>query len=279
VVDHAHLPKWPVILPKCPDLARLPRRASTPVLAGRNHLAAFAATLAAGEVPIVLDSYFLLKLAHILLFVYWLGGDLGVFYSAGFVRNGSESIEGRRVALRILAWVDQIPRYCLVLMLPVGYTLALRVGVVRLPPSFLAILWVVGLAWLWMVWAIHHRQGTPFGERLRRIDLTWRFVLAGGLAFDAWQGFTRTGHLLTDWISLKFAIFALLIGCGIMIRLLGRPSAPALRQIFTSGSTPELEAIVQRTAGRTRPFVLAIWALLVVAAYVGISRPDFGLAP
>jgi len=216
---------------------------------------------------------------HILLFVYWLGGDIGVFYSATFVRNGAVHLEGRRTAMKILVWVDQIPRYCLVLMLPVGYTLALRIGVVRLPTAFLALLWVIGIAWLWMVWAIHHHQGTPLGERLRRIDLGWRFVLAAGLLFDAWQGFARTGHLLTDWISLKFVIFALLIGCGIMIRLRGAPSAPALRQIFATGSTPELEATVLRTAGRTRPFVLAIWALLVLAAYVGISKPEFGISP
>ena len=149
---------------------------------------------------------------------------------------------GRETALKILVWVDQVPRYCLVLMLPVGYTLALRLGVVRLPPTFLALLWVIGFAWLWMVWAIHHCQGTPFGERLRRVDLGWRFVLAAGLLFDAWQGFHRTGHLLTDWVSLKFLIFALLVCCGIMIRIRGKPSAPALRQIFTTGSTPELEA-------------------------------------
>ncbi len=227
----------------------------------------------------VFDSYFLLKLAHILLFVYWLGGDIGVFYSATFVRNRTLSIEGRQTALKILAWVDQIPRYCLVLMLPVGYTLALRIGVVQLPPTFMILLWVIGLAWLWMVWAIHHHQGTPLGERLRSIDLTWRFVLVAGLLFDGWQGFQRTGHLLTDWISLKFVIFALLISCGIMIRLRGRPMGPALKQIFSAGSTPELEATVQRTFGRTRPFVLTIWALLVVAAYIGIAKPEFGLSP
>ena len=37
-----------------------------------------------------------------------------------------------------------------------------------------------------------------------------------------------------------------------------------------------LSVEVRRTAGRTRPFVLAIWALLAIAAYVGISKPDFG---
>ena len=35
----------------------------------------------------------------------------------------------------------------------------------------------------------------------------------------------------------------------------------------------------RRTAARTRPFVLSIWALLVIAAYVGIAKPDLGLSP
>ncbi len=223
----------------------------------------------------VFESYFLLKLAHILLFVYWLGGDIGVFYSAGYVRSNQYSIEARRTAQKILAWIDQIPRYCLVLMLPVGYTLAAEVGVARVPPVFFAILWGVAAAWLWMVWAIHHHQGTALGERLRKFDLGWRWFLLFGLLWDAWTGFRGDGHLLTDWVSLKFGIFALILLCGIMLRVLGKPMAGTMRDIFANGSTPALEARVQQTAARTRPIVLAIWALLVVAAYVGISKPSW----
>ena len=65
-----------------------------------------------------------------------------------------------------------------------------------------------------------------------------------------------------------------LIGCGIMIRVLGKPIGPALRAILASGSTPELEAQVARGFSRTRPFVLAIWVLLVAAAWVGIAKPE-----
>jgi hypothetical protein len=226
-------------------------------------------------VTVVLDAYFLIKLAHVLLFVYWLGGDIGVFYSASWVRNRTHSIEARRTAQQILAWLDQIPRYCLVLMLPVGYALASRIGAARVPEAFHVIMWGVALVWLWAVWAIHRYAGSPLGERLRRIDLGWRWILVAGLSWDAWTGFRGDGHLLTDWVSLKFAIFAVLIFCGIMLRILGRPMPGLLRQIFASGSTPELEDAVQRTAARTRPFVLTIWALLVLAAYVGISKPQW----
>ncbi len=222
------------------------------------------------------ETYVLLKLAHLLLFAYWLGGDIGVFYSARFVRDGSLSIDGRRVALRIMTWVDMIPRYCLVLMLPVGYTLALRVGVARLPDTFMAILWGVSLAWLWLVWAVHRHAGTPRGDRLRRVDLGWRIVLAAGLAFDAWQGFQRTGHLFSDWISAKFLAFAAIMFCGILIRIRGSALAPSLRELLEHGSTPEREAAVARAAGAVRPWVFAIWGLLVLAAWIGIAKPDLG---
>jgi hypothetical protein len=110
---------------------------------------------------------------------------------------------------------------------------------------------------------------------LRRIDLAWRIILIFGLLWDAWQGFNGTGHLLTGWLSAKFALFAFMIFCGVMIRVRGAPMGPAMKAIFESGSTPELEAVVTRTAGRTRPWVLAIWAALVIAAYIGIAKPTF----
>jgi hypothetical protein len=222
------------------------------------------------------EPYFLLKLAHILLFVYWLGADIGVFHSAGYVRNRELGLEARRTALQILGWIDQIPRYCLVLMLPVGYSLAAQLGVARMPGPFYVILWAIALVWLWTVWAIHHYQGQPLAEKLRRVDLYWRWVLAAGLCYDAWEGFRGTGHLLTDWISAKFLIFALLIFCGIMIRVRGKPLGPALRQLLASGSTPELETVITGTFARTRPFVLSIWVLLIVAAWTGITKPQFG---
>ena len=226
--------------------------------------------------PMSADVYPVLKLLHLLLFVYWLGADVGVFHAARFVRNRELSRDSRRTALQILAWIDQIPRYCLVLMLPVGYTLAATIGVVSMPTAGYVALWTIAAGWLWMVWAIHAWQGEPRGDRLRRIDLGWRWVLAAGLLWDAWEGIRGTGHLHADWIVMKFVLYSMMIFCGIMIRLRGAPMAPALRQILANGSTPELESVVTATASRTRPFVLAIWALLVLAAWVGVSKPDFG---
>lgn len=58
-----------------------------------------------------------------------------------------------------------------------------------------------------------------------------------------------------------------------MIRVFGKPIGPALRTVLAQGSTPELEAEIARGFTRTRPFVLAIWGLLLCAAMVGILKP------
>ena len=220
-----------------------------------------------------MDNYVFAKLAHLLLFAYWLGGDIGVFYSASFLRKPELSAEARQIALRILTWVDMIPRYCLVLMLPVGYLLADSVGAVQLRPSWIAITFAVALVWLALVVSVHQFQGSVLGERLRKIDLAWRFVLVPGLLWDAVQGFRGVGHLLTPWLSAKVVVYALCICCGIGIRLLGKPMAPALRELFTTGSTPALEERIVSTQAKTRPLVLCIWGLLVIAALLGIAKP------
>jgi len=199
------------------------------------------------------EIYALLVLLHLLLFVYWLGADIGVFYSARYVQDTTLTLESRRTALRIMGWVDQLPRYSLVLMLPVGTTLGVATGVIALPGSAALVTWLIGAGWLWFVWAIHHHQGTPLAERLR-----------------------SQGPLVADWISIKVALFGVLVFCGIMIRMRGKPIGPALRKILSEGSSPELEAELVRGFERTRPFILGIWFLLLVAAFVGLAKPNFG---
>jgi hypothetical protein len=226
-----------------------------------------------------LQAYVAIKLLHLLLFVYWLGGDIGVFYSASVVRDRNLSVEGRRVALQILGWIDQIPRYCLVLTLPVGYALARQLGVTAIPDGMLLGLWCFAALWLWAVWFVHHRQGTPLAERVRKIDLYWRIVLATGLCWDALQGLRGTGHIFADWLAIKFLLFAGMIFCGVAIRLRGRDLGPALRRLFAEGSNDATEAAVRASFAKTRPFVLAIWVLLVCAAYTGVAKPTFGVAP
>lgn len=222
-----------------------------------------------------MTAYNLLLLLHILLFVYWLGADIGVYYSSSYAANPALSRETRATVVRIMMWIDQIPRACLVLMLAVGYTLGFELGMVHARPGAIVALWVIAIAWLALVITIHHSQGTKRGELLRRIDRVWRIVLIVALSVDAWASFVGEGHLFARWLAVKLQIYALLIFFGLMIRVAIEPFAIAFGRLMREGATPELEAQIATGLARSRPWVIAIWIGLIAAAFIGLQKPPF----
>ena len=59
-----------------------------------------------------LDLYQILLFLHLLCFVYWLGGDLGVFYSSGILIKPGLSKESRTFVLKIMKkslYITRIP--------------------------------------------------------------------------------------------------------------------------------------------------------------------------
>ena len=99
------------------------------------------------------------KLLHVLTFVYWVGADLGVFYSARLVINPKYSPETRAAVLKLLARIDMIPRYMLLLTFPVGATLAANLGYSPIDGIWLYLVWAAAIGWIVLVWQIHHREG------------------------------------------------------------------------------------------------------------------------
>lgn len=220
-------------------------------------------------------SYDLLLLAHLLLFAYWLGGDIGVFYSSRYVSNAALSLEARTTALRIMAWIDEIPRICLVLILPVGWSLAASVGFLSDRATSQVAIWLVCLGWLAMVFAVHHYRGTGLGMTLRRIDMGFRVLVIlglGGLAIISLMGGTPIEH---PWLAAKLLVYVLCVACGLAIRIVAAPFGAGFARLTEQGSTPDVEAQISRSLARARPFVIAIWMLLIAAAYLGLAKPYF----
>ena len=52
----------------------------------------------------------LLTLLHLLIPIYWLGGDLGAFYGSRFMIDPARSVPERMMALKILNNIDMAPR-------------------------------------------------------------------------------------------------------------------------------------------------------------------------
>jgi hypothetical protein len=221
--------------------------------------------------------YTTLKLAHVLLFAYWLGADLAVFYASRFVCDAKLSPEARATALKIMLFVDMAPRLALVLMLPVGLTLAASVSWVSLSTAQLLLLWIASGLWLLLVWSIHHFQGHRRAKLLMQIDVGLRLLVILALLSAG------VGTLLIDdfafnnapWLALKALAFALIVFCGLMIRWRLRPLGPAFGAIMAKGSHPAAEVQLTRAIAQVKPWVIVIWLALILAAWIGIAKPYF----
>jgi hypothetical protein len=207
----------------------------------------------------------LAALAHVLVLVYWLGGDLGAFYASTILTRASETPVARVTAARILNAVDMAPRTALLLAFPTGASLAAAKGWIALLLWAEAALWLVAALWVALIWRLHN----PAPARaLKALDLVLRLAALGGLFAAA--------ALLTDWplfIRLKAALLALAISLGLAVRGVLGPFGPAFAAIAQGHATPEAEAALSGALGRARLFVAGIWITLLSAAALGLWTP------
>ncbi len=218
-----------------------------------------------------MDIYSLLILFHLVLFAYWLGGDLGVFHSAGYLIKPELSGDIRAVVLKILGFVDMAPRYCLILMLPSGFSLGVYGGWIAMPGWALAPIWLFAFGWLALVTIQHVKHGKA--PTITRVDYVIRYSLIAILIGLAVWSFMGGGLVDGGWLALKILIFALTIICGLCIRLGFKPFGPAFASIMQNGSTPEAEADLKKALNTVRPFVIAIWVGILINGYLGIAKP------
>ena len=225
--------------------------------------------------PLMSFAYAALLVVHVFLFVYWLGSDLGVFYSAGYMARPDLTPATRAAILKILMWLDLWPRMALILMIPVGSTLALWSGYAVLPGDLRQIvppiLWIVALIWLAMAVRIH----TKHTKSLVPYDMTLRIAVIIGFIVLAIASLTGHGPAVPGaaWLGAKFGVYAYIILCGLGIRLTFRPFGPAFAALMKSGSTPEIEADIRRAIVNARVPALALWTGVAAEAILGLTKP------
>jgi hypothetical protein len=210
-------------------------------------------------------------LLHLLMFAYWLGGDIGAFYASTLVCDPTRPALARAAAGRILNNVDMAPRTAMTFALPTGVYLASAYGYLSVSTPALVVLWALSLLWLAAVWKLHLSHAGA-KSLLRRSDLAVRWLLLTALILVALLGIT--GRLAVPlFIDLKLLILAAAMVCGLIIRALLAPFIPAFIALVTAGPSPEGDEAIQRSLAKCRPMVVLIWVLIITAAALGIARP------
>ena len=219
-------------------------------------------------------AYPLLVYAHLLLFVLWLGADVGVFVLGQHFRKREKwSLDQRIALLTLLVEIDMVPRSAWALMVPLSLSVANGGGWWDVPVWLLAGAWAVGLFWLWLVWDAHLHDQTPRAARNRRIEGVLRWLIGGFYLWLGGQSLAFGGPLEPDWLAWKALLFGCIFVAAIMIDVAFKPVGVQLAAVLTEGSSDATEIPLRRTMDRTRIWVWMVYLLLMATAFLGNVKP------
>jgi hypothetical protein len=211
---------------------------------------------------------------HVLLFVLWLGADVGVFLlGQHFRKRHAYTLDQRLALLKLLVLVDMTPRSAWALMVPVSITLSWAGGWWGVPEWLVWASWIVGGFWLWLVWDAHAHDQTPRAARNRRIENVLKYLLTAGYLWLGVQSLVTGAPIAAPWLAWKAALFGLIFAAAIMIDVAFKPVGPLLGRLIAEGSSDATELPLLRVMNRTRIWVWCVYLLLLATSWLGAVKP------
>lgn len=221
-----------------------------------------------------IDAYLVLVFIHILLFVYWLGGDLGVYISSGYVANRNLGMDERFRFMALLLACDMGPRSALILFVPVGLEMARILGVIEVSAAVGGIVWLVCLAWLAVNWWMFFNERHPLTAKLRDYDLYLRYALIPTIAAFAVYSMLTGGPVTARWLQVKLLVFAFVISLGVYLRGEIKQWIAGFGMVRQGGEAADKgNTIIEGSLLRSRRVALVLWTGVALAAFLGKVKP------
>lgn len=220
----------------------------------------------------MLDSHLLWAYAHILLFVYWLGADVGLWLVMAFIRDPALGFQTRATLIRLAFYIDLFPRVCFALILPVGMQLAQGLGLYPIGSSLLALGWTLGILWSGLHIAIVVWKGTRLARGLVQVNKVYELVAGGFFVGVGLLSLTTGTPVEAGWFALKLLLFGLIFWVILGIDTVFQPFTTLLK-MGPTGSTPEREAVIRVMTNRTMAWALLLYLLIAAVAFFGKVKP------
>ncbi|MEO0574019.1 MAG: hypothetical protein AAF004_01060 [Pseudomonadota bacterium] len=217
-----------------------------------------------------MTAYSAMLFFHILLLVFWLGTDLGVFLAAKISEKGTLSAETRATVLQLGMVLDRLPRSALTLILPSGVQLAVLGGYLQAPGALPLVLWIAGFVWLGILWSGFLNPETPTEKRAMLINFVLNAVLA--LTVTTAGIWLLLGDQVADWLAGKVLLVGLVFVCGVALDILFKPAVGTFVSIMTEGATDEKNTAYSKQLAPVYWVVIAIYVLVLLATWLGISK-------
>ena len=211
---------------------------------------------------------------HLLLFVLWLGADVGVFVlGQHFRKREVYTLDQRTALLKLLVIVDLTPRTAWALMVPLSLTISYMGGWWDLPLALVAAAWAIAALWLWLVYDAHAHDMTPRAAERRKWEGWLRYFLAAGYLLLGLESVLTGNPIATGWLAWKALLFGMIFVSAIMIDVSFKPVGGLLVKLLAEGSSDATELPLLRIMNRTRVWVWCVYVLLLVTAWLGVVKP------
>lgn len=219
-------------------------------------------------------SYDLLIYLHTLLFVYWLGGDLGVYLSAKFVADRNLSLDERFRFMHVLMQCDMGPRTALIALLPVGFQMAWVLGISPIGGLALIAIWASGLLWLAANWWMFFNERHPMTEKLRSIDIYIRYGVILGMGGLGLISLFSNSPIADNWLATKIFLFAAAVSLGVYLRSEIKNWVMGFGMVRAGGAEAEKgNDIIEAALARSRNAALVLWGVVALIAFLGKVKP------
>jgi len=210
---------------------------------------------------------------HVLLFGYWLGSDLGVFYCDSQLTREDLSLEERLRVRDTRKNIDMAPRTCAPLILPIGFTLALQHGS-QIDGVWLVVVWVLSLLWLLTLWVERLSVGTPREAGLNKANRKVWFLMAFAMTALGVYALV-TGNLVSEtWLAAKIALYGLMVLSATWILRAADHWEPIFEMVRAGGAEKiEGEKRMKRNRINAGSAAGTLWVVVLLIAFLGATKP------
>ena len=218
-----------------------------------------------------------LRWAHILAMVYWLGGEWGVFQTSYNVTNSALSLEERRRHMETAYRIDILARTGIVLLLPLGLHMGHIYGFVPfLDGAGLTLMWLFFAVWLGMTWLAFLRRETDLGIRVTMLEEKLRYPLIAVIVIVSLMSYQGQGLIKVSegnfWYPTKMILYAWALCIGLFLRLIMRRWTTRFRKL-AEGPNPGEQAALEREIGWARIAAYIYWITISGVCFLGATKP------
>lgn len=214
------------------------------------------------------------KYLHILMFVFWIGTDLGVYLSAKKSTDPKLSFETRYLLLHMALRIELLPRTMWKAALPLGVMLSEALGLIEIGTAGLIATWIFSIGW----WAISmygaYHYDKPIGHKFAAATNVVTGLVGVGLIAVAVSSLLGNGPVAADasWLSWKIGLYGLINLMVIVMIKVFDPLGVAFGRLAVEGSTPEIEGIIAGVMDKSSAIIWATYSTIALVAFIATTK-------